>query len=245
MGASIYSTGHGGPSAEKYASHGPSLMKSFTSLREPFKKKIVKYDMKGARSARTTVTFPNKTQRKFKTTDLMHSEMVAIEKMLEEGHWKIFLGIITWKDGSTITAEQFSTSEPHCGFCTLFLAALKLPITTPTYGNYQYASQLRYQLPVDLEINPWFMARILDSGCYCGFHMIKRVLNIYVNVPAKDWVLNIKNLAWVDDNSYTTYNPVKFQIFWDDLVNQHNRLVLWEVWKFIFAKLLENNKSSQ
>lgn len=225
---------------KNFTLHSSLIKTSISSLCDAYDADTKPYDMKGSKSATTTVTLRDNTQLKFRTKNQMHSEMVAIEYMLEIGEWIVDLGVIVWCDGTPITAEQFSTTEPHCGFCTFFLSALWLPLTTPTYGRFQLASRLSYQLPIELEINPCFMARILDRGSYCGFHMIKKILNGFVPLKPSNWVLNIKDLALVDDNSYIGESSGRHIISWDDLVNQSKREVLYAIWKLIYDLLFQH-----
>jgi len=215
--------------------HRGSVDFSIASFCDRYDKDTTEYDMEGAKSAKTTVTLRDGQKRIFKTKNQMHSEMVAIEKMIEEGYWGLLLGTAVWIDGHKITADQFQTTEPHCGFCTFFLSALNLPLTTPTYGRFQLASRLSYQLPVALEIDPRFLARVLDSGSYSGFHMIKRMLNGFVPLKSSDWVLKIES-ALIDDNGYALENPQQHQISWDVLL-QGKREVLYAIWKNIFEVL--------
>lgn len=161
------------------------------------------YDMKGAKSATTIVTLPTGVEKTFRTTDQMHSEMRATEWMLDNGHWRLQEGYMVWaSNGAAIKPEEFQTTEPHCGFCMIMLLAAGLPVGKPTRGNHKLASRLAYRLPVELETDPCFIARVLDKGSYCGFPALKRVLNAFVTVPANQWVLSIYNLAYVDDDSY-------------------------------------------
>lgn len=204
------------------------------------------YNMKGAQSATTTVTLRDGQAKVFRTTDQMHSEMCAIQWMMENGHWGLLAGFMVWiSDGSAITHAQFSTTEPHCGFCTIFLLAARLPVGTPTCGNHKLASRLAYQLPYDLETNPHFMARVLDKGCYAGFPALKRVLNAFINVPAKQWVLSIKGLAYVDDVSYIDADCGLMVVDWYELVGMHKREVVYLAWKVIFEQIMLTNKSRQ
>jgi hypothetical protein len=224
----------------------PQVAQSLHSLRHNCGTKFVAYDMDGAQSAHTVVTLKNHQTRSFSTTDLMHSEMVAINKMIEEKIWTVYLGQVVWADdGASITSQQFTTTEPHCGFCTLFLIAAGLPVTKPTYGNYKLAGRLAYILPIDLEVSPHFMARVLDSGCYCGFPAVKRLLNIFVQLPPERWVLSIGRAAYVNDVSYTTPTEGIAVVEWFNLVNDAKREVIYQIWKVIYEQILQTNKQQQ
>jgi hypothetical protein len=219
------------------------VSQSLDWLRGSCGKTFQPYDMKGAKSASTTVTLRNGEKKTCTTTDQMHSEMVAIRWMIQNGHWKIYLGEVVWADDeASITLAQFSTTEPHCGFCTVFLIAAGLPVGTPTYGNYQLASRLSYQLPVELEISPHFIARVLDRGCYCGFSALKRMLNAFINLSPNQWLLSIYDLAFVDDRSYVPRNDSLTIVGWNQLVEMHNREIIYLAWKVIYQQLMQTNK---
>jgi hypothetical protein len=97
------------------------------------------YDMEGSQQAET------RWEKKTYTTKLnMHSEMGALEAMLEK-RYKFSGGVICRKkDDEQATKEVYSTTEPHCGFCTLFLQLMGLPLSKPTKGRYGYASHNNY-----------------------------------------------------------------------------------------------------
>jgi hypothetical protein len=218
------------------------VSQSLDWLRDHCGKELKAYDMDGAKSATTTVRLPNGETKTCRTTAQMHSEMVAINWMIENGHWTVYLGLVVWADGQRITLQQFSTTEPHCGFCTVFLIAAGLPLGVPTYGNYQLASRLAYQLPVELEISPHFIARVLDRGCYCGFPALKRLLNAFINLPPNAWILSIYDWAFADDYSYVQQNNNLTIVGWNQLVEMHKREIIYQAWKLIFQMLMQTNK---
>jgi hypothetical protein len=221
----------------------PQVVQSLESLRRSCGSAFAAYNMDGALSAKSTVTLKQGTTRQFTTTDQMHSEMVAIDRMLSEDIWTVYLGHVVWKDDhSPITAQQFTTTEPHCGFCTIFLIAAGLPVTTPTYGNHKLASRLSYMLPVALEVSPHFMAKVLDKGCYCGFPAVKRVLNTFVKLDSKAWILSIGGAAYADEVGYTNPADGLTVLEWFDLVNETKREVIYQMWKIIFEQIMLTNK---
>ena len=131
--------------------HRADVENSIHLLCEKYAGDTEEYQMKGSQSATTRVKLRDGSTREFKTKDLMHSEMVAIDAMITEEHWVLHLGTVVWNDGKEITPYQFETMEPHCGFCSFFLNALDLPLTTPTYGLFKFASRLSYILPPAIE----------------------------------------------------------------------------------------------
>jgi hypothetical protein len=225
---------------------GGQISGSLSSLRSSCDTPFQKYDMNGEQGAKTTVRLPGGQLKTLRTTAQMHSEMRAIEWMIDQGHWTVYLGNVVWIDGSSVTPEQFSTKEPHCGYCSLFLIAAGLPVCTPTCGNHQLASRFSYKLPVALEISPHFIARVLDSGCYCGFPTLKRLLNEFIQVPSEKWLLSIYDLAYVSDHSYVMRDPSLLIVDWSALVEMHKREVIYLAWKVIFKLLMDsNNKGGQ
>jgi hypothetical protein len=216
---------------------------SLKSLRGRCKTRFAPYDMNGAKSATTTVTLPDGQKKIFKTSNQMHSEMLAIQWMLNNEHWTVYLGSVIWAhDHSEVSLSEFKTTQPHCGFCTLFLLAAGLPVGTPTYGNYQLASRLAYQLPYELETSPHFIAKVLDKGCYCGFPALKRLLNAFMQCPADQWLLSIHGLAYVDDHTYVALNTKLLVVDWDTLVEMYKREVIYLAWKVIYEQIMLTNK---
>jgi len=218
--------------------HHAAVERSIWFFCERYDENTKEYNLKGSLSACTTVQLRDGEKRVFKTTDLMHSEMLAIDKMIEERHWHLYCGRVVWIDGREIEPHQFTTVEPHCGFCTFFLSVLDLPLTNPTYGLSKLASRLSYKLPVELETNVHFLARVLDSGRFVGFEKIKRILNGFVPLKSSEWVLKI-NSVLIDDNGYASEKPELHQISFDVLL-EGNREVLYQIWKYIFGVLFQH-----
>lgn len=220
-----------------------SISGSLTALRSGCGKEIQPYNMDGAQSATTTVKL-GQTTKSFRTQNQMHSEMRAIEWMLAQGYWKIYLGLIVWAETmQLVKPDEFVTTEPHCGFCTIFLIAARLPLGKPTQGNHNLASRLNYQLPVELEINPNFIARVLDSGCYCGFPKLKQLLNAFLKIEKEKWVLCISDSVFVDDYSYIPSPGGRIVVYWSALCEGY-REVVYLAWKVIFEQIQLTNKGS-
>ncbi len=219
---------------------------SLDCLRGHSGKTFKDYDMKGAKSATTTVTLRDGTKKVFKTIDQMHSEMLAIDWMLTNGYWTLYLGLVLWADDhSKIGPANFRTTQPHCGFCTVFLLAAGLPVGTPTYGNHQLASRLSYQLPTLLFSSPHYIARVLDNGCYCGFPALKRVLNALVNVEAEQWVLSVYGWAYVDDKTYVQPDSGKMIVQWAELLEWKRGEIIYFAWKVIYERIKVTNSENQ
>lgn len=218
---------------------------SLAKIRAEVPKSFEVYSMKGKQKATTTVTLKNGTKKKFSTTTNMHSEMTATEWMLANGHWTLFLGMIVWADDwSGVTSAQFATGEPHCGFCTLMLQVLGLPLGTPTRGNYNLAGNFNYPLPAAVRESPYVMARVLDHGSYSGFHRIKRLLDKLISVPSDQWVLSIFGWAYVNENGYVG-NPQGYLVLtWADIVRHENGRLLAELWRFVFQSIYATNNNA-
>ncbi len=220
---------------------------SLTTIRSRVKQRFEPYKMEKAQKATTTVTLKNGTKKKFSTTTNMHSEMVAVQWMLDNGHWRLFLGTIIWADDfSSVTTLQFSTGEPHCGFCTLMLQVLDLPLGKPTKGNYNLAVNLTYPLPKEIRESPYVLARLLDHNTYSGFHRIKRLLSQIIKSPSPDeWVLSIYGLAFVDDDSYVGVTEGYVVFTWDEIIKLDGGKVLAVLWKFVFSSIYNTNKDKE
>ncbi|MEZ4297655.1 MAG: hypothetical protein R3B70_22030 [Polyangiaceae bacterium] len=121
------------------------------------------YSTQGAQSATTTAT--SGRHRVVRTTaDNMHSEMRAISDMLRGKHWQLEDGQIRTSDGEEVDGGDFRTPVPHCGHCTIMLSVLGLPLTTPTAGRYNMASNNNYPLPDEVKRSRDVVLRILNGG---------------------------------------------------------------------------------
>ena len=118
--------------------------------------------------------------------------------MLDSGFWILQNGIITWKDGSLIDSSCFTTEEPHCGFCTLLLHILGLPLTKPTCGNYNQAVNCLYPLPVQVKRSPHVLARLLSGSSYTAFHLLKKILNAFIPLGREKWVSRVGDTLYDD-----------------------------------------------
>lgn len=195
------------------------------------------YAMLGAMKASTTVRLPGNIEKSFQTRDNMHSEMAALEYMLDEGLWRLYLGFVVDAESNAIKPEDFRTVEPHCGFCTVILTVLGLPLGKATRGNYNLATNCNYPLPEQVRKDPHVLARLL-GGSYCAFSDVKRLLNSFVN--DKRWMLQIMDGVVVDDDHYTSPEPDDLVICWDQIVK--NEDVLSSLWAHIFKGIYQMNK---
>lgn len=232
------------PDRATLSTQGADIDNSIDWLRK--KTPLVPYKMQGALSATTTVTLRDRTTRSFSTTDQMHSEMRAIEFMLDNGHWSVVAGFVRWThDDSPVLLAQFQTEEPHCGFCTLFLLAAGLPVGQATKGNHKLASRHNYQLPFKLMVDPHFLGRVIGKGHYHSYSEIKRLLNAFCKHAADEWVLEYA--SGLCANEWSTCNPLpqgKVAIKLADIIATRDAAILFAVWQYVFERIALANTNT-
>lgn len=118
-------------------------------------------------SAKTTTRWTDENgalqEESYVTTGGKHSEMVALEDMLDNGLWILRAdGLVTTADGSEVAKANFKTPLPHCAFCTVMLTVLGLPRTIPTKGSHLKGANAEYPLPRDVEGSEAVLRAILD-----------------------------------------------------------------------------------
>lgn len=160
---------------------------------------FVEYDLGSAQQAHTHVDW-NGVREEYATTEQMHSEMVAVDEMLDGGHWRLTDdGSVVGVGDEEITVDDFRTDVPHCGFCTVMLHLLGLPIDQgrATKANYNLAEHLGYRLPEEIEDSPVVLGRLLEGHappghrdeCLVG---IKERLDSFIWKPKPDhWALQV------------------------------------------------------
>lgn len=164
---------------------------------------FVEYKLGNAQEASTYVTWKG-PEEPYSTADQMHSEMVAVGAMLQQGAWQLAAdGRVRGAadDDGPITVANFRTGVPHCRFCTVMLHLLGLPIAErrATKGNYKKAAELEYRLPEPVRNSPVVLGRLLEG--YAPPHhradslvAVKRRFDALVRKPApEDWVLGVGN----------------------------------------------------
>lgn len=219
----------------------PSTTRSLITIRDGIGK-FHPYNMKGAQKATTTVRCNDGRQRTFKTTANMHSEMMALNHMLETNQWRLVLGAVIKADLTDVGPQDFQTTEPHCGFCTVMLRVLHLPLTKPTRGNYNYAVNFNYPLPALVKSDPYVLARVLDEEHYASFNKIKALLNSFVETNPDEWILNISNFAFVNDDHYVDGDDWETQLAWDEVVAKDGGGLLNAIWAHVFKCIYETNQ---
>lgn len=153
------------------------------------------YQMNGEQEAETTVTHGGQTW-KFHTTHNMHSEMVAINHMLEQGYWQLVHGRLLHSDGNAITGADFGTTAPHCGHCTVTLGVLGLPHSSPSKGRFNLAGNFEYPLPPKVENDPMVLTRYRHQDVF-RWPLFKSDIDHMVNID-RGWALKVNDLTFVD-----------------------------------------------
>lgn len=161
---------------------------------------FVEYDMDGGMKATTTAAYQpvvgESYSQVYTTVDNMHSEMVAVQDMLDRGYWKLEDGRVWRIDGAALLHEEFSTTEPHCGHCTIALSVLGLPFASPSRGRYNLAGNCDYPLPRQVANDPMTLTRYRHSG-QCGWKLFKEDLDHMVTTRA-GWALQVADNYFVD-----------------------------------------------
>ena len=173
---------------------GPKIGNSISTIHEEIDV-IHKYVL-GAKGAMTQVRWPGGTKqlKTGQTCEQMHSEMEAIKFMLDEGHWIILNGEIFTKYGKPVAATDFETGEMHCGWCSLFLKLLGLPLGRASHGNFNQAVNLLYPLPSQVRSSPHVMYKIIFGGQEDSVKS-KRIMNLklvfdsIMSIPCTSWYI--------------------------------------------------------
>ena len=225
------------------ATQSAALTQSLNSVRATSSAEFCAYNMEGAQSATTTVRLRNGTSLSFTTTDQMHSEMCAIQYMLDNREWFLLAGNLLWcHNGSAITLADFSTTEPHCGFCTIFLLAAGLPVGRPTYGNHQLASRHNYQLPRQLMQSPEYLGRVIGGNQYRSYPVLKALLNAFSNMPPDSWVLEFQTGCYATETECYVEPNGRTIVKLSDVIATDNAQLLWLIWVEIYKLIVSSNK---
>lgn len=182
-----------------------------------------RYEM-GAEQARTRAAPPDGPAETFLTSDGMHSEMAAIDAMLTRGAWRLTDdGHVETSGRRQVDPDDFETEEPHCRFCSIFLALLGLPIRdgAPTTGNYNYAGNLTYPLPPQVADDPLVLGRLLSGNGPPEESLVRvrQELAPLINARSDSWVLRIDHAD--GDRTYVTEDGIvpddrgRQEITWD------------------------------
>ncbi|MGB3191324.1 MAG: hypothetical protein WBB43_18110 [Limnoraphis sp.] len=226
--------------ARKLAEKDEAVKTSLRAIYSQITAQFVDYNMQGEQQAKTTVQTGEGISMEFKTKDNMHSEICAIKYMLEQNKWHVAYGKIKKRNGMDVASNEFTTSLCHCGFCTVTLQVLGLPLGQPTTGNYNLANNYNYPLPQVLSQDPFVFVRYQQSGSY-EHRFLKQALNPFINNNRDAWVLKINDNLYVDDNGLVADRNGKLVLDWSDVIQNHSNCMR-EIWTQIWRCLYEINR---
>lgn len=196
-----------------------------------------------ARNATTNTRWPG-GQKSFATAcsqPQMHSEMEAIKYMLANGHWIMINGEIFTSTGKAVSPQDFTTGDMHCGWCTLFIQVLGLPLSSPSDGNFNQAVNLGYPMPDCIKGSPFVLAKFISST-QTGWLGLKLLFDKCLTQAAQSWYLKdySGNIIGTAENGLTAHivPPTEITngmpiISWEQIIGLHADL-LNEVWRFVF-----------
>ncbi|MGJ8571694.1 MAG: hypothetical protein ACSHXI_13435 [Hoeflea sp.] len=216
------------------------------------------YDAGGAQQAVTTVNWPPAAPNRYATTMQQHSEMVAVAASTAPvAIWHVdAAGHVVALNGQAITGANYVTNLPHCGYCTVMLWVLDLPLGAPTDGRYNLAVNLEYTVPANVLNNIDVLTRLLNDnqGNDARLVVLKRMVNVFLQTPSADWVLQI-GTRFVTDTVVLAAAPAgKLVLDWTtaaahkvDVNVQYfgNHSLLVTLWKIVYQGLYDMTKSKK
>jgi len=171
---------------------------------------FVPYNAGGAQHAVTTVNWPPAAPNHYATAMQQHSEMVAVAASTAPVPiWQVdAAGRVVALNGNAITGANYVTNLPHCGYCTVMLWILDLPLGAPTDGRYNLAVNLEYTVPANVLNNIEILTRLLNSnqGGDPALIVLKRMVNAFLQNGSADWVLDVGG-NYVTDNAVLPAAP--------------------------------------
>ena len=194
--------------------------------------------------ATTTVTYADGTVHDHDTTLNMHSEMVALQAAHRDGEYRLLNGSIRACAGYSITKRYFSTDVPHCGFCTVILSSLGMPLDKPTRGNYNFADHDNYPLPDFLRVSALFYANLLCGGTGSRLPALKRLLNHYFK---GEWFLVAEGRTVSDRKLIMgkSDNQTVKLLTWESIIAQEEGELLKKLWAYICRCIYQSNRSKK
>ena len=217
---------------------------------------FVPYNAGGAQQAVTTVNWPPQAPARYATTMQRHSEMVALAASTAAAPpppiWDVNAdGVVVANNGHVITGANYVTNLPHCGYCTVMVWMLGLPLGLPTAGRYNFAINLEYSVPANVFNNVELLARLFNSnaGGNAALIRLKRMVNPFLQNPSAEWVLQI-GAVFVSDAAVTPAAPPGALILdWTEAaghpvdVNVQNfgrNTLLTTLWKIVYQGIYDN-----
>jgi len=224
------------------------LTQSINLIRNTIRKKqkLAKYQMHDKQSATTTARHGDLEIRKSTSPDTMHAEMVAIKEMLDKGAWRLINGRIKTAQGHDVELENFSTDACHCGFCTIMLRVLGLPLGRPTAGNHILAGNDNYPLPTEIKYDPLVVVRVARSNLTDNAAVaLREILSSFVPYKDDDWYLDLGNGTAEFNNGRVTIAQAKesgrVRISLEDFFSKKNSDEVNMLWKEIFGAIRTTN----
>lgn len=217
---------------------------------------FVPYNAGGAQQAVTTVNWPPAAPKAYATTMQQHSEMVALGASTAAPPpppiWQVTAaGHVAANNGHGIDGTNYFTNLPHCGYCTVMLWVLNLPLGAPTAGRYNLAVNLEYTVPANVFYNINLLARLLNGnvGGHAALIVLKTMINAFIQNASATWALQVGALYVTDDAVAVVPPPGREILDWDDAIGhpvdvnrQHfgQNTLLVTLWKIVYQGLYEN-----
>ena len=217
---------------------------------------FVPYNAGGAQQAVTTVNWPPAGPNAYATTMQQHSEMVALAASTAAPPpppiWQVdAAGHAVANNGQAIGGANYFTNLPHCGYCTVMLWVLDLPLGAPTDGRYNLAVNLGYTVPANVFYNINVLARLVNGnvGGNAALIVIKQLVNAFIQNAPATWALQVGPL-FVTDAAVVAVPPAGVEILdWNaaighqvDVDDPHFRqnTLLTTLWKIVFKGIYQN-----
>lgn len=216
---------------------------------------FVPYDAGGAQKAVTTVLWPPAGPHRYHTTMQQHSEMVSVgaSSAAPAPIWSVNAGgHVVANNGAAITGANYFTDLPHCGYCTVMLWMLGLPLGLPTRGRYNLAVNLDYLVPANVFNNVEILSRLINAnvGGAPALITLKGMINAFLQNRPGEWVLQV-GAVFVGDHAVTAAPPVGALVLdWAteaaphgvDVNVQHFGMnsLLTTLWKVVYQGIYDN-----
>lgn len=218
---------------------------------------FVHYETGGAEKAVTTVNWPPAGPNHYTTAMQQHSEMVAVAASTAPAPiWQVdAAGHVVSLNGYPITGANYVTDLAHCGYCTVMLWVLDLPLGAPTDGRYNLAVNLEYTVPADVLNNVDVLTRLLNrnQGGDPALIVLKRMINVFLQNGSAEWVLQV-GTDFVTDNAVLPVPPAGTLVLdWTaaaghrvdvnvQYFGKHSLLV--SLWKIVYQGIYNQTKTS-
>ena len=157
-------------------------------------------------------------------------------------------------NGQPINTANYFTDLPHCGYCTVMLWVLELPLGAPTDGRYNLAVNLEYTVPANVRDNINVLTRLLNKnqGGDPALIVLKRMINVFLQNQKTDWVLQVGTRFVTDDAVLAAAPAGKLVLDWAtaaahtvDVNVQYfgKNSLLVTLWKIVYQGLYDRTKT--